>query len=121
MGTPPFVFKYFDLAQLCPPVLVLQFVIIENSVEPGESCFPKGGDEHGADGGEEGRLSEWMGEEEWKQSKGENCEAKWDEIHERDGEEKSDGGGGEKEGCIRRLVGHMGEEREDCVVYVGTR
>jgi len=33
---------------------------------------------------------------------------------------KSDDGGGDKKGCVRRLVGQMGEEWEDGVVYVGT-
>ena len=87
MWTPPFVFKYFNLAQLRSPVLVLQFVVIETSVKPGEGGFPKGGDDRSVDGGEEGRLSEWMSKEEWEQSKDEGCEAKRDEVDEGDGEE----------------------------------
>ena len=120
MWTPPFVLEYFNLAQLRSPVLVPQFVVIENSVEPEESCFPKGGDDYGAYCWEEGRLSERMSEKEWEQSKDEDCEAKWDEIDERNGEEQGDDRGGEKEGCVGRLVSQMWEEREDCVVYVGT-
>ena len=120
MWTPPFILKYFNLAQLCSPMLVLQLVVVENSVKPGESGFPKGGNDHSADGGEEGRLSERMGEEEWEQSKDEGRETEWNEIDERDGEEEGDDRGGEKERCVRRLIGQMGEDREDCVVYVGT-
>lgn len=85
-------------------MLVFQFVVIENSVEPRESGFPIGGNDYGADGGEESGLSERMGEEEWDQSKDEGCEAKWDEIDERDGQEQGDDRSGEKEGCVGRLV-----------------
>jgi len=101
-------------------VLVLQFVVVDNSVKPGESGFPKGGHDDGADGGEKGRLGEWVGEEEREQSKDEGYEAEWDEVDERDGEEQGDDRGGEKNGGVRRLVGQMGEEWEDGVIYVGT-
>ena len=43
MLIPPFVLKYFDLAQLRLPVFVLQFVVVESSVEPGEGGFPERG------------------------------------------------------------------------------
>jgi len=45
-------------------MLVLQFVVIENSVEPGESGFPKRGYDCGVDGWEKGRLGERMSKEE---------------------------------------------------------
>jgi len=63
MWVPPFVLEYFDLPQLRPPMLVLQLVVIENSVEPGESGFPKRGYDRGVDGWEEGRLGERMSKE----------------------------------------------------------
>jgi hypothetical protein len=86
-------------------VLVLQSVVIENLVKPGESGFPKWRYDCGFDCREEGRLGEWMSEEEREQSEDENCEAERDEVDERDGEEQGDDGGGEKKGCVRRLVG----------------
>ena len=89
-------------------------------MKPGERDFPKRGYDHGVDGREEDRLGERMSEEEWEQSDDESGEAEWDEVDKGNGEEQGGDGGGEKEGCVRRLVGQMREEREDGVVYVGT-
>lgn len=74
-------------------------------MKPGESDLPKGGHDYGANGGEEGRLGEWMSEEEWEQPEDKNYEAEWDEVDERDGEEQGEDGGGEKKRCVWRLVG----------------
>ena len=99
-------------------MLVIEFVVIENFVEPRETGFPKW--EYGCrvDSGKEGGPSERMCEEKWKESNGEDCESEGDEVDEGDGEEQGSDRGGKKEVRVRRSIGEMGENGKDGIVYV---